>query len=236
MPDALIDEAIALLQPSGNPFLDLCMLKGRFPGVKTRFCTEELKLAPMDLIKQPLLDEGFNVIDWIGERAQESAARAAKPPIQRIRYANGATRVLYRPIHQLKHEEVFAIAKRHGLPPNPLYLKGMGRVGCLPCIMAKKGEIRQIASRFPEEIERIERWEALVGRVSRRTSAEGAPATFFAAATIPGVGDGRAHIREVVDWSMTSHGGRNFDLLLAAEIKQAAEEGSMCESAYGLCE
>lgn len=229
--DELIDRAIGLLVPTGNPFLDLCMLKGRFPGAKSRFCTEDLKLEPMNLIKNPVLESGVSIVEWIGERAQESLARSKKPALQRIRWPSGASRILYRPIHQLKHEEVFAIAKRHGLPPNPLYLQGMTRVGCLPCIMAKKGELRKIAQRFPHEIERLEEWERLVMQVSRRQDA-----TFFPAPMVPGVGETRANIRAAVAWSKTSRGGRNYDLLIAAEIATADEDGAMCDSAYGLCE
>jgi hypothetical protein len=34
--------ALAVLHPTGNPFLDLCLWKGRFPSRKAQFCTEEL--------------------------------------------------------------------------------------------------------------------------------------------------------------------------------------------------
>lgn len=229
--DHLIDRAIELLQPSGNPFLDLCMLKGRFPGAKSRFCTEELKLVPMAALKDPLRDAGVSIIEWIGERAQESANRAKKPRMQHWRWTNGVRQLLFRPIHHLKHEDVFAIAKRHGLPPNPLYLEGMTRVGCLPCIMAKKGELRKIAARFPAEIDRLEQWERLVQQVSRRGDA-----TFFPAPMVPGEGDTRANIRDAVQWSKTSRGGRNYDLLLAADVAEVEEGGWLCDSAYGLCE
>ena len=32
-----IDRALAVLHPTGNPFLDLCLWKGRFPSTKARF-------------------------------------------------------------------------------------------------------------------------------------------------------------------------------------------------------
>lgn len=35
--------ALAVLHPTGNPFLDLCLWKGRFPSRKAQFCTEHLK-------------------------------------------------------------------------------------------------------------------------------------------------------------------------------------------------
>jgi 3'-phosphoadenosine 5'-phosphosulfate sulfotransferase (PAPS reductase)/FAD synthetase len=235
----LIERALKCLVPTGIPFLDLCMLKGRFPGAKSRFCTEDLKLRPMDAIKLPLLNAGTSVIEWIGERAEESQARASKPRIERIRWeinldtgeklSRPASRVLYRPIHHLKHGDVFAIAKRHGVKPNPLYLMGMGRVGCMPCIMVKKAELRAIASMFPEHIDRIEEWEEIVRRVSRRGNA-----TFLAAKTVPGEGDTRAAIRSAVEWARTSRGGWNYDLEI--EIQEADRRGASCNSAYGLCE
>jgi 3'-phosphoadenosine 5'-phosphosulfate sulfotransferase (PAPS reductase)/FAD synthetase len=43
-----INRAVELLHPTGNPFLDLCMWKGRFPSTKARFCTEELKAKPIE--------------------------------------------------------------------------------------------------------------------------------------------------------------------------------------------
>lgn len=231
VPDELIALAIEALQPTGNPFLDLCMLKGRFPGAKTRFCTERLKLEPMMAVKRPYLDDGVSIVDWIGERAQESKARAEKPPIERIRHEL-ASQVLYRPIHQLKHADVFAISKRHGLRPNPLYLLGMGRVGCWPCIMEKKEGVRIIATQTPEAIDELARWESLVRLVSRRSEA-----TFFCAKMIPGEGDGRAHIRAVVEWARTRRGGRQFDLVQMIEAQEAAALGlGACSSIYGLCE
>jgi len=42
-----IDRAVAALVPTGNPFLDLCLWKGRFPSRRAQFCTEFLKTRPM---------------------------------------------------------------------------------------------------------------------------------------------------------------------------------------------
>lgn len=230
--DATIVRAVAALQPSGTAFLDMAMLHGRYPGVKTRFCTDELKLAPMQRLKTPLLETGINVIEWIGERADESKARAAKPPIQRIRHER-ASQILYRPIFSLTASNVFDIAKRHGVKPNPLYLQGMTRVGCMPCIMAKKGELRQIAQRFPDQIDKIRHWESEASKVSRRQNA-----TFFCAKMVPGdVSDEtRGAIDKAVSWSKTSRGGRNADLVLQIEKEAGEADGWLCDSAYGLCE
>lgn len=224
----LIERAKAMLHPTGEPFLDLCLLKGRFPSRMAQFCTEELKLAPFNAVVHPLLEAGHNVVSWIGERADESEARAKKPPIQRIRWPrSGGDLVLYRPIHKWKKAECFALAKRHGVLPNKLYQMGMGRVGCF-CINSSKQEIAQTAKRFPEVIERITEWQRLVGMVSRHQSA-----TFFSGTeSDPLAGD----IHRMVDWAQTTRGGRQYDLLQALSRAQAEQEWAMCESAYGLCE
>jgi 3'-phosphoadenosine 5'-phosphosulfate sulfotransferase (PAPS reductase)/FAD synthetase len=228
VPQEIIDQAKALLVPTGEPFLDVCMLKGRFPSRKAQFCTERLKLEPINAVVHPLLDAGHTVVSWIGERAEESDERAAKPAFERIRWATGGGNlVLWRPIHKWTKPEAFALAKRHGIKPNPLYQMGMGRVGCF-CVNATKGEVAQVDRRFPEVIERISTWQGIVAAVSRRQSA-----TFFAGtASDPLSGD----IRRVVEWAKTSRGGKQFSLLDAIARAEDEERGPMCESAYGLCE
>ncbi len=240
VPDHLIARAVELMQPTGNPFLDMAMLHGRFPGSKTRFCTTELKLDPMDMVKTPIRMAGTPIIEWVGERADESVARAAKPVIEVNRCTWRAPAIIYRPIHSWHVREVFAIAKRHGLKPNPLYLMGMSRVGCF-CIMAQKEEVRQTALRFPDVVDRIADWEELVGKVGRRgatLAAQGEcnPISAFLPSDERTVAGNRAGIRSIVDWSKTSRGGRNFDLLNHLDEIAPAEQRLACSSQYGLCE
>lgn len=236
VPDDLIEAAIAALEPTGIAFLDMAMIHGRFPGTKTRFCTDELKVRPMFHHKAPLLAEGVNLIEWIGERSDESGARAKKGPLTRIRHEH-ATQVLYRPIFHWDALATFKISAAHGLKPNPLYRMGAGRVGCSPCIMAKKDELDQWSWRFPEEVERVRRWEWIVGQVSRRLAGLGRATSLMPAPTVPGTEDDRALIDKVVSWSRTGKGGRNFDLerFMARQDAEAAD-GPACSSIYGLCE
>lgn len=69
------------LHPTGVPFLDLCMWKGRFPSTKVRFCTAELKLEAIKRgATEPAICEAIgqpsDVINWVGIRRDESRARA----------------------------------------------------------------------------------------------------------------------------------------------------------------
>lgn len=245
IPADLVARAVALMVPSGNPFLDMAMLHGRFPGTKSRFCTDELKLTPMEGIKDPLRAAGTTVVEWIGERAEESEARALKPVLERRYCSWRAPAILYRPVHALKARDMFTIAKRHGLKPNPLYLMGMSRVGCMPCIMCGKGELREISMRFPEQIARIAEWETIAGGVARHayTSLLRGEQTTLLTSFLPtdkvpydGYGMRRASIHRAVEWSRTGRGGRNFDLLNVLDELDALEQPDRCSSSYGLCE
>lgn len=230
VPDDKVRRALELLYPTGNPFLDLALWKTRFPGAKSRFCTEELKVIPMaQQVHLPLTGAGRKIISWQGVRGDESFARSLLPTFQRVEVL-GIPSIAYRPLLKWTREDVFAMHDKHGIPRNPLYDHGMNRVGCLPCIMAKKSEIREIATRFPEHIDRIAQWEELVAQVTKRSAA-----TFFSTAddpTITGDVDPTLHgIRAKVEWSKTSHGGRQYDMMLDA----AEAFGTAC-SQYGACE
>lgn len=232
--DEKIARAVAMLKPTGNPFLDLCIWKGRFPSTRARFCSEELKRNPIiEQVQMPILELGEDVISWQGVRADESPARANLPERDLVGGGpTGGSLWNYRPILQWTVDEVFAMHRKHGVDPNPLYKAGMGRVGCMPCIHARKEELREIAQRYPEEIARVAEWERVVSEASKRGCS-----TFFEADTIPGNSREMAEIRhdthgiwQAVEWSKTSRGGRQFDLL------GGLKDGAMCSSIYGLCE
>lgn len=160
----IVEAAIAALHPTGNPYLDLCIWKSRFPSRRAQFCTEELKTGPIiEHIVLPMLAKG-QVLQWLGIRRDESAARAKQPRFNR--HESGS--FLWRPIFDWAVRDVWAIHARHGLKPNPLYLHGMSRVGCMPCINCSQGEFAAITRQFPEHLERLQAWEAIVGRASKR--------------------------------------------------------------------
>lgn len=229
-----VAQALEILHPTGISFLDLCMLKGRFPSTKARFCSTELKHHPVrDWVVLPALEEFEEVILWQGVRAQESPARANLPEWEEDADDTPGLHV-YRPILKWQHEDVFAIAKRHGIKPNPLYQQGCSRVGCMPCIHARKSELAEIFSRWPEEIKRVAEWERLVAACSRRGNS-----TFFPTTHDPRRAEKRIElitvdaygIESYRDWAMTTHGGAQFDLLAESNDK------TVCRSVYaGVCE
>jgi hypothetical protein len=255
--------------------LDLGLWKGRFPSIGAQFCTEETKVKPIqDQVIVPAL-EGGDVVQWLGIRRQESKKREDTPVFRRVRWIEPKRNLIYyAPLAEWTWQDVFAMHDRHGIKPNPLYSKGAGRVGCWPCIHARKAELALIARIDPAAPELLREWEILVADASKRGAA-----TFFSADTTP---EGRAltewvteeaearvvreypdtpkyikspcdewvenpdftglagkyrteisatvdwpSVIDVMDWSKTARGGRQYDLITAI---------GACASEYGLCE
>lgn len=163
-----LDAALSALQRSGNPFLDMALIHGGFPLGRQRFCTDELKIQVVfDKVLSPLLDAGTDVVQWSGVRADESEKRATYDQFSEDKRDSSGHLFNFLPIHQWSAGDVFALYRYFGIKPNPLYSQGMGRVGCMPCILVAKNELAEIAARWPEEIERVAQWEQLVAMTSR---------------------------------------------------------------------
>jgi len=221
-----VRDALAVLVPTGNPFLDMCIWKGRFPSPKARFCTDELKAIPItEQFVRPILEAGHSVRSWQGVRADESARRATYPIHEKLMPKVYA----YRPLLRWSAADVFAIHRKHGVDPNPLYLQGMSRVGCMPCIMSRKGELAEIGRRFPDVIDRLRKWEQIVSIGGKRGSS-----TFFDVRPFVDDKFNVNHIDHGIDaayrWSLTERGGRQFNLFLTGEHIPS------CSSTYGLCD
>lgn len=149
---------IRTIQTEG--FLNLALRKGRFPGAKSRFCTQELKLKPTKafLDRLGLQFSNFQVVSVSGVRAGESEDRKHLPewgdPLDSY---FGLCE--WRPLIKWQIEDVLTIHAKYKILLNPLYSKGARRVGCFPCIMSSKPEIRAMSQSYPERVDEIEKWE-----------------------------------------------------------------------------
>ena len=195
------------LEPTGNTFKDLVAVNELFPGPVRRFCTRAMKVEPMERqVLRPLIEAGHSVVSWQGVRAAESPARRELPPWQTAIQLKGwgdLAVYAYRPLLDWTVEDVFGAHREAGIEPNPLYAMGMSRVGCWPCVFAKKDEIRTIAQLDPARIDEIREWEK---RTAENTGAS--DRTFFPATKLPvarrgsGPIDYRKHgIDAKVDWA-----------------------------------
>ena len=218
--------ALAVLYPSGNAFLDLCVWKGRFPSRKAQFCTEELKRNLAVEYQLALADQGYTIVSWQGVRRDESTARKDALKFESL----GGRFFIYRPLVDMAKIQVFADSAARGHKPNPLYLEDCDRVGCAPCINESKKGIHGHQRRRPHHLARIGDWERIVSAASKRGYS-----TFFhkvggLGGTPPSAIFARNDVWQVVEWAKTSRGGKQFSLLTDLE------EPGGCSSSYGLCD
>lgn len=220
--ESALDIKIVRLYPKHN-FVELAIKKSRFPSSQARFCTEHLKIRPfVDYLLT--LSGDFKI--YQGIRGQESKARSEMNvcddyfKLQRGDYAlrkvkpwlkAGNTAVAYRPIFDMTHDEVFELHKKHNIKPNPLYLQGFGRVGCMPCIMCTHSELKLIAEDRPDDLQKVIDAENLLGR------------TFFPPKYISGLHMERADV--IAD-----------KLVNKKQTKLFAQEAKGCKSHYNICE
>lgn len=207
----------------------LCLRKGIFPSRLIRFCTEATKIYPMQKWADTL---DTSIVSVVGIRADESSARAKMAEWE---WSDKFDRWMWRPLLSWSLQDVIDIHARHGLTPNPLYLRGAERVGCWPCIFARKAEIRFIAETDPARVAVIELLERHVA-TCQRTTIEARGETF----------DGRIPswfqpdkandlgwywpIDKVVEWSRTARGGRQIELFAAADRDAGCMRWGLCDT------
>lgn len=238
---------------------DLVLAKGTLPSRVRRFCTQELKAFPMVRFLGDLMDGGAEVVNAVGIRRGESAARSN---VAEWEFSHDFDTWVWRPLADWSEQQVIDIHHRHGLRPNPLYLLGASRVGCWPCIFARKAEIELIADIDPERIERIRKLERAVAVAAEaryeRDRAKWAVAPdpepeagsekherwekkrdrlarpFQAPAWFQSSSEGDGFpmmpIDEAVAWSRTSHGGRQFDMFAPNPRDAGCLRWGMCDT------
>lgn len=198
------------------PMPDMIRQKGMFPNFRQRWCTAELKVRPLNdyMAKE---DPYWDAIVAVGIRADESTARAGLDEWEHD--GNAMERWVWRPIIRWTLADVIAIHKRHNLTPNPLYLRGANRVGCWPCIYARKNEIRMVANESPERIDLIRDLEKeLAERMELKKQQDPefrkrAEEKRYRNPTFFNPKGGMIPIDEVVRWSRTKRGGYAIELV-----------------------
>lgn len=223
-------EALSELYPTGNPFLDLCLIKGMFPSNRARFCTEALKRQVFIHFVDDIVQRREKVVIWQGIRRDESEKRKNAKLFERV----GKGFYYFRPLIHWSEKAVFQYIAEHGLEANPLY-QHMGRVSCAPCIYSNKHDLRAIlqSDYGQANMEKIIEWERKVSRASKTGRA-----TFFHGKQLAGAHRGNVHplvfhnrhrIEAIKHWS--SKPTRFVD-----NDWNTFEEESSCSSEWGLCE
>lgn len=220
-----------------SPMVRSCLRKRIFPSRMVRWCTFNLKVDPLKRYMRAM-DE--KIINAVGIRAEESVSRAKMP----MREPQPSFKCdVWRPLLHWSLDDVIAIHHRHGIRPNPKYLEGSERVGCWPCIYARKSEIRQFA--FDEK-----RVQILSDLEKAVTAIQNADREAKGKDPIPPNGwfqsrngfitdetgrrwkDGlRWPIEKVIDWSRTSRGGKQVELFATVAAESGCVRWGLCEAA-----
>ena len=190
-----------------------------------RWCTRSLKLEPA---QRYLRGHDYEAVNVVGIRGEESTRRAL---MDEHDFSETLDCDVWRPLIRWTLDDVIAIHQRHGLAPNPLYFEGSSRVGCWPCIFARKAEIRNTVETDPERvaiIRDLERDIASLQPAKRREQGKDPrePPTWLQART------GRVGcwpIDKVAGWSKTGRGGRQFELFDSRPADAGCRRWGMCD-------
>lgn len=186
-------EFIVLKSKKFEDLIDLFIKKKRAASTKARFCTEEMKSKPMiDYVLS--LNDDVTVLQGVRNEESQSRknlkmndeyfkfyfepygftkAKPNKPSKPKFHTYNKKYVCAYldlysvdvlRPIIKWSANDVFDFIFSANIKANPLYYEGFGRVGCFPCIMCTKSEIRLIYENYRERIDEIRAFELKLGR------------------------------------------------------------------------
>jgi 3'-phosphoadenosine 5'-phosphosulfate sulfotransferase (PAPS reductase)/FAD synthetase len=150
-----------------------------WPSASTRQCTSDLKRGPIEReVRRYAKEHGFSlVVNCMGLRAQESAARAKRVVLSQSARNSVAGRSWFDwlPIHDMTTEQVFATIAAAGQKPHPAYAAGNERLSCVFCIMASRRDLANGARNHPDLFARYVALEERTGYTmhqSRKSLAE----------------------------------------------------------------
>ncbi len=233
-------------------FEDLCIRKRRVPSIKAKFCTEQLKVIPMiDFI---LDDCDTDVIVIQGIRKDESKTRALmQKQCTYFKYYFQPYRIdddgrerfhtyrkkdvfsfckkylndVLRPVFDLSGAECLTFILAYDFKPHPFYYKGIGRIGCWPCINCAIDQVKPHL-----EIDRLflERVSSLEAKLGRTFFAPGFIPSRYSHDHVPETGKSIPKINEVVRYACD----RKATLDLFSDDESLS--GNNCMSVYVICE
>ena len=154
--------------------------RGKWPDAARRYCTSDLKRAPVHRLLTRLAAEKraagitghrVRILNVLGLRAQESARRALMAPFSRDERATNQTVRLvdeWLPIHDWTAGQVWARIAEAGTRTHPVYAAGMPRLSCRFCVLASRSAL-VLASRLdPAGAERRAGMEDRMGHAFRK--------------------------------------------------------------------
>lgn len=143
------------------------MKQNLFPDMGNRWCTSELKQAPIHKwIRNNL--EG-KILNLMGERAEESSQRSKLEEIRFDEKLSAGGREVWNvsPIHKLSESQVWEIIHARKIPIHPCYGWGVKRASCAICIFSSSEDILLAAKYAPEVVAKYVEAEAKIDHTFR---------------------------------------------------------------------
>ncbi|WP_051407425.1 phosphoadenosine phosphosulfate reductase family protein [Nocardia sp. CNY236] len=162
--------------PNGavETILERVAARGRWPDAKRRWCTSDHKRGPirkeMTRIVTNLRESGkvlrrpVRLLNIMGLRAEESAARARRAPFAFDATASNGRREVYNwhPIHSWSTARVWRRIEQADLEVHPAYAD-MSRLSCRFCVLARRKDLIAAAHLNPEYAARHAEVESDIG-------------------------------------------------------------------------
>ena len=187
---------LVTLRSSIGGFQELCYRMKWFPDSTHRMCTTQLKIYPMiDYV----LRQNDDLCIIQGIRSAESASRARMScsadyfeqykektsrehrlyRIQDVReWCRYHSAVVERPFFGASAQDIIDYILESGQRPNPLYERGVSRVGCYPCIYSRLSELK-LMRKDSYYVKRVQELEYMVNNLRSVLGDNFKPASFF---------------------------------------------------------
>lgn len=135
------------------------LLKGEFngflPSPKQRWCTIEMKLKPFERWIQPFLDDGYEIISYVGIRADEPYREGYTPThnFLKVKFPFSDDGIDKAGVFELLDSSV----------GRPQYYKWRSRSGCSFCFYQQKIEWVRLRENHPDLFEDAKKYEKQLG-------------------------------------------------------------------------
>lgn len=154
--------------------LDRVSRRGMWPSSQQRWCTSDFKRGPIrtvmtklvaELRESAVTDRPVRLLNIMGLRAEESAARSRRTPYAANEAASNGRRLVddWYPIFDWPVAKVWQRIAAAGTRPHPAYAHGMSRLSCRFCVLASRADLVCSARLNPELAARHAAVEAETG-------------------------------------------------------------------------
>jgi 3'-phosphoadenosine 5'-phosphosulfate sulfotransferase (PAPS reductase)/FAD synthetase len=170
-------EFIAVRRPQGD-LLQHIAQRGKFPSPTVRYCTSDHKRSQVLKVITRLTERSLRagqrppirILNCLGLRAQESPARARRPPFGPNELASNSRRWVddWLPLHAWTVQQVWARIRASWVRHHPAYELGIPRLSCCFCIFSPRSALLLAGKHNPELLAEYVALEKRIGHRFRK--------------------------------------------------------------------